>query len=528
MAPAVGGPLSSVLRRREPELALALAGTVLLVACAAPLASLVWREGAVVRDGLTLLGDANTLALLVRSLIRSAVVTALALVVGVPLGVVIGRTDARGSRIAGLIHAFPMFLPPFVLGLGWFHLLGANGLIGSPMSSALLFSEAGVIFVLGSTFAPVVTALTALGLQSLDPSLEEAARTVATPLRAVSHILLPAARPAWVLAAILVFTLSFSELGVPMFLRADAFPAAVFARLGGVDYAPGEALSLVLPLVPVALLLLVLERRYVGSRSYAVLGLRSHLRDRLRLGRHRPGATMAIWCAALVALAPIVSLGWRAASGGGLAQVGSRLGRAPWLSVSTSAIAATLIILVGVIVGHAAARRRPGAQALDGVAVLAFLAPAAVLGVGLIGLWNRPSLRSIYGSAAILVLGLLARYTVIGVRTVGALVAQAPVHLEEAAAAAGAGFWRRLTRIVLPLQARGVACAWLLAVVFCLRDLELSVLYYPPGGQTLTVRLFTLEANAPTSEVAAIAIVQVALTATVLGIGGLLLRRGTA
>ena len=175
--------------------------------------------------------------------------------------------------------------------------------------------------------------------------------------------------------------------------------------------------------------------------------------------------------------------------------------------------------------GHAAARRLRGAAALDAAAVLAFVAPAPVLGVGLIGLWNRPALQWLYGSAAILVVGYVARYAIVGVRTIGTLVAQTPLQLEEAAAAAGAGYWRRLTRVLLPLHARGIGFAWLLALVFCLRDLELSVLYYPAGGEPLTVRLFTLEANGPEPVVAALAVLQAAITAAALAIGGLLLVR---
>jgi iron(III) transport system permease protein len=80
---------------------------------------------------------------------------------------------------------------------------------------------------------PIVTSLTALGALGVDASLEEAARVVARPARVVLHILLPAARPAIAFALIVVFALSLSELGVPMFLRVEVFPAAVFARLGG-------------------------------------------------------------------------------------------------------------------------------------------------------------------------------------------------------------------------------------------------------------------------------------------------------
>jgi iron(III) transport system permease protein len=188
-------------------------------------------------------------------------------------------------------------------------------------------------------------------------------------------------------------------------------------------------------------------------------------------------------------------------------------------------VAATLIAAAGLVLGHALARRLPGAAGLDTVAVLAFLTPAAVLGVGLVAVWNRPSLQWVYGSAAIVVVGNVARYGVVGVRAVAGLVTQTPLHLEEAAASAGAGFLRRLFRLVLPLHARGVGLVWLLAFVLCLRDLELPVLYYPAGGEPLTVRIFTLEANGPEPVVAALAATQVVMTAAAVAAGAWLVGR---
>ena len=85
----------------------------------------------------------------------------------------------------------------------------------------------------------------------------------------------------------------------------------------------------------------------------------------------------------------------------------------------------------------------------------------------------------------------------------------------------GAGFVRRLTRILLPIHARGLGAAWLLTALFCLRDLEAAVLIYPAGSEPLTVRIFTLEANGPRGVVAALACSQVALSAGVLALGAL-------
>src|SRR5439155_842953 len=114
--------------------------------------------------------------------------------------------------------------------------------------------------------------------EGVDRALEDAARTVAGPWLVATRILLPIAWPSVALGALVVFALAFSELGVPMFLRVRTYPAAVFARLGGVAYAPGEAFVLVMPLLAVGVVLLWLERRIVGRRSQTVLGLR---RDRL-------------------------------------------------------------------------------------------------------------------------------------------------------------------------------------------------------------------------------------------------------
>jgi iron(III) transport system permease protein len=466
-----------------------------------------------------------TTDLLLRSLAVAASVTVLAFIIGIPLGILLAKTDVRVRRGILVLHTFPMFLPPFLLALGWFYLVGRDGLVGSETTATVLFSAGGAIVVMAVAFAPVVTCLTVLGLCAIDPALEEAARLVARPSRVVARILLPAIWPAEALAALVVFTLAFSELGVPMFLRVRVYPAAVFARLGGAVYAPGEAALLVLPLLGVALTLLAFERSLLGRRSFTVLGLRQREgTPAIALGRWRPFATLGVGLLAVLSAMPIVGLVVKA-SDGGFQLVPNWIGHGIENSVLTATIAALVIAALGLLLGWAVARHRPGAGFLDTVAMLAFVTPAPLLGLGLIHLWNRPSTRVIYGSLAIVVLGYVARYAAIGVRTAAAAIAQSSPSLEEAAAIAGATFLRRLIRIVVPTNARGLAGAGLLAFVFCLRDLEMAVLYYPPGGEPLPVRILTLEANGPEPVVAALAVVHVAVSALVLAVGAAFLFR---
>jgi ABC-type Fe3+ transport system permease subunit len=145
---------------------------------------------------------------------------------------------------------------------------------------------------------------------------------------------------------------------------------------------------------------------------------------------------------------------------------------------------ASAFLVVALFIGHAAARGRRGGVGLDAVGVLAFVMPASVLGVGIIAAWNRPWLQAVYGSSAIVALAFVARYSAIGLRVAAVSFAQGSEHLEEAAAMTGAGFLWQLGRILLPVHARGIAAAWLIALVFCLRDLETAVLLYPAGPGT--------------------------------------------
>ena len=510
----MGGALKRAFAQRDQAIALAGAGIVLLIAAALPIVALVVEALGAGAASLAVLSSPRIWVLLVQSVGIATAVTLVAASVGIPLGVLIGRTDVPAPRLLWLLHASCMSLPPFLLALGWFHLLGREGFIGSEHSSAFLFSIPGLIAVLGLTFSPVVTSLVAQGTMGVDASLEEAARASAHSLRVLLRILLPATRPAVVLALIVVFSLALSELGVVTFLRADSFSAALFSRLGGIDFAPGEAFALVLPLFPIALALLWLERRFSSRRAFTVLGVRGAARARLPLGRARLPAAVGAWLVALVSIAPVLALLFRATgSGGSVRIVLQYAAQAPWNSVAVAVSSASVILCLGIVIGHATARALPGATLLDSLAVLAFVTPASVLGVALIAIWNRPGTGFVYTTVAILVLGCVARYAILGIRVVASTVAQTPSHLEEAAATAGACYLRRLLHIVVPVRARGVMFAWLLALVFCLRDLETAVLFYPPGREPLTVRIFTLEANGPEAVVAGLAVLHVLLTA---------------
>ena len=133
--------------------------------------------------------------------------------------------------------------------------------------------------------------------------------------------------------------------------------------------------------------------------------------------------------------------------------------------------------------------------------------PGTVLGIGMVSMWNHPLTNWVYATPAIILVGYLAQYTALTSRITGTALAQIPLSMEEAAQMAGAGWLRRQVSILVPLARRGLAAAWLVAYIFCLRDLGISMLVYPPGRDTFPVRTFTLMANSPAELISALCVI---------------------
>jgi ABC-type spermidine/putrescine transport system permease subunit II len=70
-----------------------------------------------------------------------------------------------------------------------------------------------------------------------------------------------------------------------------------------------------------------------------------------------------------------------------------------------------------------------------------------------------------------------------------------------------------------------MAAAWVIAFVFAFGELGASILVSPPGESTLPIRIYTLIANTPSTVVAALAVLQIAVIGIPLAAAGLYVAR---
>jgi iron(III) transport system permease protein len=432
--------------------------------------------------------------------------------IGASLGIVLARVPMRGNRTIRLLATVPVLLPPYVLALAWTFLGSSRGLVARLAHRDLLsewtYSLPAAILVLSVAFYPLSMLATEAALRRVDGRLEEAGLIVAPPGRVLRHITLPLVAPNVMAAALIIFVLAISEFGVPGMLRVRVYTTEVFTAFAAL-YDSGRAVVLAIPLlllslsIAAAAALLLGERLVTTRRSSGASPLIFH-----DLRGLAAGGVVFIIATVIVLPTLILVREATAARSPAAAIVGSVEAIAN--SVTFASAGATLVVAMGVWLGYAQARAGRAVRLAAQVALVALSAvPSTIVGVGLIGLWNRPGpLGVLYGTEAMLLVGYLARFVPIATLILAATTRAVPISQEEAAAVHGAGWLRTFGRIVSPQMRLGMSAAWVVAFVLAFGELGVSILVAPPGDATLPIRIYTIIANTPPSTVAMLALLQ--------------------
>jgi iron(III) transport system permease protein len=438
----------------------------------------------------------------------------LATALGAPLGLALARIELRGKALLRIVLAAPVVLPPYVVALAWTYLGTGNAL------SEWTYSLPAAIVVLGLVFYPLSMLATEVALRRIDGRLEEAAVLSAPPYVVLRRITLPLASPSVLAAALVIFVLSVSEFGVPGLLRVRVYTTEVFTAFAAL-YDFSRAVLLAVPLLVLCLLVAIVAVVLAGERLVSTRRI-SGTRPALLREWQKPAEAAAITAAAIALGLPVLVLAREAVRAESLPAIVEGSGTAIANSLLLAAIGATAVVSLAVWLGYARARaRRRFGQFADIAFVAVFAVPSTIVGVGLIGLWNRSGLvGALYGTDAMFILAYLARFVPVAALAIAATTRYVPVSHEEAAAVSGAGWLRTMIRIVLPQIRLGLLSAWVVAFVLAFGELGVSILVAPPGETTLPIRIYTIIANTPPSHVAALALLQTAVILSPLAMLG--------
>lgn len=510
------------------------------VAIVYPLYQVLWRS--LIVDGSWSLGNyvavflrpANYVALW-NTLWVSVIATALSVVIGTLAAFVVQRTDVPHKGLLSVLLVLPFAIPPLFSAIGWVQLAGPVGLFTQWWRELFgaappwnIYSPGGIIFVLAVTNYPFVFITVSGALARMDSSLEEAARTSGVgPARIMRDITLPLVRPAILGGALLAFVSSIDNFGIPAVLGMRAQFYVLTTRIYEALTIPNMPLATAMSvlLVLVAIVCLVAFRRLEGSRGqYAVIAGKSVTPNVIRLGRARPWVLLGLYLTLVViVLMPVFALVltsllrfWGADLSldnvtlrhytAVLNQAGARRGIVNSLILAPAA--ATLIVLVASMIAYLNVKaRQRGAGLLDGIATVPFALPGSVIGVAMILAWSNPAFGpTLYGTLWILLAGYVMRYMAFGLQSTRNTLQQIHDSLEEAAWTSGAGRFRAIRDITLPLLRPGMLAGWVLIFISAFNELTVSVLIWTTGAETIGVWIFLMQDSGFTGRAAALAV----------------------
>ena len=144
------------------------------------------------------------------------------------------RTNAPFRRLFELTAIIPNILPPILVAISWVMLLNpSNGLINGGLVKPFglakgpfnIYSIPGLIFVEALILTPLAFLIIAAAMKSMDPSLEESAKTLgSSEFSVMTRITFPLMRPAILAAATLNFVRAVESFDTPAII---ALPARI-------------------------------------------------------------------------------------------------------------------------------------------------------------------------------------------------------------------------------------------------------------------------------------------------------------
>ncbi len=467
----------------------------------------------------------------IHSLVLSATSSFFAVLIGGIFAFFVCRTNIRWKGIISTLFIFPYIMPSWTIALFWRdffvndNIYAYNGLFtslfGLKVPEWFVFGGFPIGLTLGIHYAPFAYILIGGILKNMDANLEEAATILKTPRsRIITKITLPIVLPALLNTVLLVFASSISAYSVPVFLGSPADYSTLTTSISFFKTSyPSLQYAVGLVLIILGLTILGINNALTGKRkSYTTVTGKSSQISYIDLKAGKTIiAVIGMIIVVFISIFPLIvfflesvlvdhtsyavsnwtSLYWLGDPNnkelissiymyeGGILRMKSiwkALGNSLLLSVSCALIAGTC----GLLTGYAVVRKSNTrlAKIVSTLAFLPYLIPSLAFGLAYLAFAARATF--LMNSLALLVLLGSIKYMPFATRSATGAMMQLSAEIEEAAILTGTPWWKRMVRIIFPIQKSSFLSGYLLPFISCMRELSLFVFVIADNRMILT------------------------------------------
>lgn len=486
-----------------------------------------------------LLDGENSMAIFYKPLWNTVLISfatcAIAIGFGGTMAWLITRSNIRFKGFLSAIFVVPYIMPSWTLALAWLNFFrnslvgGVPGLFtvltGIPTPNWFAYGFLPISIVQGLHYAPFAYILIGGILKNMDANLEEAAQLLhATRWQILRRITLPMVKPAILSTFLLAFSSSMSAFAVPAFLgapvRYHVLTTQLFRTLQGLNPGYGYLMALILILIGVGIMLInqkVLDNR----KSYTTITGKSSNISLFNLRALRTplsyGLGFLLTCVTIIPLITfavesfIVEPGnysWSNFStvfwvGEGATDIANgepgvlrnrSIYNGLYNSLVLSVLCAFFAGTIGILAGYAIVRKKDTwlSNAVNHLTFFPYLIPSMAFGAIYLSMFALPRgpIPALYGTFSVLVLIGTVKYLPFATKAGVNSMLQLGGEIEEAGIIMGIPWWKRMVRIIMPIQKTSILSGYLLPYISCMRELSLFILLISPSSAVLTTMLF--------------------------------------
>ncbi|MGN1203630.1 MAG: ABC transporter permease [Lachnospiraceae bacterium] len=476
---------------------------------------------------------------LLHSLTIALSVSVLSIAIGGITAWLMVRTDLPFKRFFSLAIIVPYMLPAWCKAMAWIAVFknprigGTQGFLsylGIHVPDWLAYGPIAIILVLSVHNYAYTYLLVSSALKSVNTELEEMAEIAgAGRWHILTRITFPLVLPSVLGAFILTFSQAMGTFSVPAFLglKTGYYTISTMLQSSLMQGNNGVAMAISIVLIAIASLNILINQKLIGTRKSFVTisgkGGRSGIR--VCLGKWKPlitllmflfiGAAVLLPLGILTLQSFMLKLGdfgfdnltlhyWIGKGEQYIANGLPGVLRNPdfmntmvntlKLVLVTSVIAALCGQLVGYI--NSRGKGKLSGKVMDQLVFIPYLIPSIAFGAMYlsmfstaktfdIGRWTVEWFPSLYGTFALLVLVSVVKNLPFSSRSGTANMMQIGTELEEAAQISGAGFLKRMIKVIFPLSKSGFLSGFLLIFINVMKELDLIIILITPQMKTL-------------------------------------------
>lgn len=472
---------------------------------------------------------------LYQSLLMALLACFIAVVIGGALAFFVTRTNLPFKKFISTVFVFPYIMPSWSIAMFWENFfkntavdlsLNQMGLLqsltGIQVPSSMIYGLVPCAIVLGIHYAPFAYILMGGILRNMDANLEEAATILKTKrIRTLFRITLPIVAPALISTILLVFSSSVSSYTVPAFLGGNfnAISVQMRSMLNSTE-SKGQGYVVAVILLIFSIIILTINNRFTSSRrSFTTVSGKSGQISKIELGRGKLSwikwviAVLLIIFVTFFAIVPLITFileslesisgdistitlkywisnedfDYRISNQGQSSKgifhnstIWSAFGRSVIVAVCVSLIAGTC----GILIGYAASKKRHSkvAKFVSNCAFLPYLIPALSFGAIFFSLSYVPGfewLNATRGEANAVIACIICggiKFLPFASRSGTNAMLQLSGEIEEAAIIVNVPWWKRMSKILFPIQKSSFISCYLLPFISAMRELTLFTL----------------------------------------------------